>query len=176
MISQSFFYMIMHILFLVVLFIVLGELLVSIILKYSKSDRVTKIFGIFMELSKIQVFNISISLVKYVFILYCLFISRRITTVHLYFLSILCLLFGISSLSFKNFAIDAVSILPLYFGLVCRKLFIGYLNDVMYVWYIYLGNILLTIFLILYSTFFLLKYINDMLLKNNYIRRLRNNE
>ena len=95
MISQSFFYMIMHILFLVVLFIVLGELLVSIILKYSKSDRVTKIFGIFMELSKIQVFNISISLVKYVFILYCIFISRRITTVHLYFLSILCLLFGI---------------------------------------------------------------------------------
>ena len=176
MITQSFFYMIIHLLLFVIFFIVLGEFIIFSFLKHVKSDKITKIFGIFMELNKVQVFNISISFIKYIFILYCLFISTKITIVHLYFLSILCILFGISSFSFKNFVIDAVSIAPLYFGFVCRRLFIGYLNDVMYVWYIYLGNILLTIFLILYSTFFLLKYINDILLKNGYIRRLRVHE
>ncbi len=176
MISQSFFYMIIYVLLLVVLFIVFGELIIFLLLKHVKNDKVTKLFGIFMELSKIQIFNISISLIKYIFIMYCLFISKNITTVHLYFLAILCILFGISSLSFKNFVVDALSLLPLYLGLVCRRLFIGYLNDVMNVWYISLGNILLTIFIILYSSFFLLKYINDMLLKNSYVRRLRNND
>ena len=174
MISQSFFNMIIHLLIIVILFVTLGELIISFLLKRVKSDKVTKIFGIFMELNKVQVFNISISLVKYVFIWYCLFVAGRISTVHLYFLSVLSLLFGVSSLSFKNFAIDAISIFPLYLGFVCRQLFQGYLKDVMYVWYVYWGNVLLTIFIILYSTFFVLKYINDMLLKSDYIRRLRN--
>ncbi len=175
MISQSFFYMILHVILLVFLFVILSDLLLSFILKNVKNDKVVKVFGIFMELNKIQIFNISVSLVKYIFIIYCLFISTKITMLHMYFLSILCLLFGISSLSLKNFLIDAVSIIPLYLGFVCKRLFIGYLNDVMFVWYIYLGNVFLTIFILLYSTFFLLKYINDMLLKNSYVRRIRNN-
>ena len=74
MISQSFFYMIIYVLLLVVLFIVFGELIIFLLLKYVKNDKVTKLFGIFMELSKIQIFNISISLIKYIFIMYCLFI------------------------------------------------------------------------------------------------------
>lgn len=175
MISQSFFYMILHVLLLILLFVVLTDLLLSFILKHIKSDKVIKLFGIFMELNKIQIFNISVSLVKYIFIIYCLFISTKITMVHMYFLSILCLLFGFSSLSLKNFIIDAVSIFPLYLGLVCKRLFIGYLNDVMFVWYIYLGNVFLTIFIFLYCSFFLLKYINDMLLKSSYVRRIRDN-
>ncbi len=174
MISQSFFYMIMHLLFIVIVFIILGELLISFLLKRAKNDKVTKIFGIFMELNSIQIINISIALIKYIFILYCLFLSIKISKVHLYFLTILSLLYGASSLSLKNFAIDLISVFPLYLSFVCRQLFIGYLKDVMYVWYVYWGNILLTIFVVLYSTFFLLKYINDMLLKSNNIRRLRN--
>ena len=176
MISQTFFYMIMHLLFIVILFIVLGEVFISFLLKKLDGDRVIKLFGIFMELSNVQVFNISISLIKYIFILYCLFISRKITTVNLYFLVILSILYGLSSLSIKNFVIDAVSILPLYLGFVSKQLLIGYLHDVMYVWYVYWGNVLLTIFIILYGTFFVLKYIDDMLLKNSYIRRMRNEE
>ena len=174
MISQSFFNMIMHLLLIVVICIVVGELILAFVLKRTKSDRITKLFGIFMELNKVQIFNISISLIKYIFIWYCLFTTSKITTLHLYFLIVLSLLFGVSSLSLKNFLIDAVSIFPLYLGFVCRKLFQGYLNDVMYVWYVYWGNILLTIFIILYSTFFVLKYINDMILKSQHIRRLRN--
>ena len=174
MIRQSFFNMIMSLLLIVIVSIVVGELLISFLIKHTKSDRVTKIFGIFMELSNVQVFNISISVIKYIFILYCLFTPGKITTVHLYFLVVTSLLFGVSSLSFKNFAIDAISILPLYLGFVCRQLFQGYLSDVMYVWYVYWGNVLLTIFIILYSTFFVIKYINDMLLKSQHIRRLRN--
>lgn len=174
MISQSFFNMIMQLLLIVVLVIVIGEIAISLILKRVKSDKITKVFGIFMELNKVQIFNISIAVIKYIFVWFCLFLAPRISTIHLYFLSVLSLLYGVSSLSFKNFAIDAISIFPLYLGFVCRQLFQGYLKDVMYVWYVYWGNILLTIFIILYSTFFVIKYINDMLLKSQHIRRLRN--
>ncbi len=176
MISQSFFNMIMSLLLIVIICIAVGELIIYLVLKHVKTDKITKVFGLFMELNNTQIFNISISLIKYIFIWYCLFSTTKITTMHLYILSILSLLFGVSSLSLKNFSIDAMSIFPLYLGFVCKKLFQGYLKDVMYVWYVYWGNILLTIFIILYSTFFVLKYINDMISKNQYIRRFRNDK
>ena len=84
--------------------------------------------------------------------------------------------FGLFSKSIKNLVFEILNAGAIYFALVSSRLLTNYLVEVRYEWYVYVGDIMLKLFIILYATFFLLRNILNSVIKNKYIRRERNDE
>ena len=96
--------------------------------------------------------------------------------IHLGILLLCSLLFCISTLQIKNSFIDILSSVSIYFALICSRLFRNYILDVTMSFPVLLGNIFLVTFVLLYSSFFLLKYANDIVANHKLVRRIRNEE
>ena len=86
------------------------------------------------------------------------------------------ILFGIFSKNIKNLLFETVSSVAIYYALISSRLLTNYLVDIRFVWYVFLGDIMLKIFIILYTTFFLLRNINNSVVKTKYVRRERIDE
>ena len=131
----------------------------------------TRLFGLFMELDNLSILSISIVLVRFIFLVYSICNRTEIIPIHLYALLFLSLLFGLMSKSIKNLIVDMGSSAALYFALLSSKLLSNYILEVRFTWYIFLGNVLLVLFIILYTIYFLLRNINNVVSRTKYIRR-----
>lgn len=152
-------------------------IIVNIILSSSKDEKVINkkigFYGLFMQMGDRDVLNLSIIILRYFFIIFSLFNSISITSIHLYVLLLLTLIYSISSLSIKNLLLGVFSSIGVYIGLFLTKILTNYLIDVYYLWYVYYGRILLITFLLIYASFFFIKEINETVLNSKYIRRIR---
>lgn len=179
MINKSIINIFFHFMLFFVIFIIVLELLAFLMLKNKdkqiKGKRIN-LFGLFMELDNLTILAIAVLIIRYEFIVYSIFSNDAVIYVHLVILLILGILFGLTSLSFKNLIIETVSSIAIYFGLVCSKLLASYLIDVRFEWYVSLGNICLIVFMLIYITFFLFRNINDIVSRTRYIRRERNED
>ncbi len=152
-------------------------IIVNIVLSTSKNEKRINnkigFYGMFMQLGDRSILNLSIIILRYFFIIFSLFNSISINRIHLFILLLLTLIYSISSLSLKNLFLGIFSSFGVYVGLFLTKILSNYLIDVYYLWYVYYGRILLVIFLIIYATFFFIKEINETVLNNKFIRRIR---
>lgn len=179
MINKSIINIFFHFMLFFVIFIIVLELLAFLMLKNKdkqiKGKRIN-LFGLLMKLDNLTILAIAVLIIRYEFIVYSIFSNDAVIYVHLVILLILGILFGLTSLSFKNLIIEIVSSIAIYFGLVCSKLLASYLIDVRFEWYVSLGNICLIVFMLIYITFFLFRNINDIVSRTRYIRRERNED
>lgn len=163
-----------------ILFTILLEILFYFLLDKRKGKEIigirVNIFGLLMELDNMTLLALSVALIKYIFVLWCLFDSSNISFVHIIILSIFSISFGLFSKSIKNLVFEILNAGAIYFALVSSRLLTNYLVEVRYEWYVYVGDIMLKLFIILYATFFLLRNVLNSVIKNKYIRRERNDE
>lgn len=129
-----------------------------------------------MELDNFSILAISVTFIRFIFLVY-LFCNRSdLLDIHLYTLLLLSILFGIFSKSVKNFIIDMGSSFALYFAFYSSRLLSNYLIEIRFIWYIWLGNILLLLFILLYAFYFCIRNMNDVVSRTKYVRRIRNEE
>lgn len=159
--------------FFVIIMLIL-EIIFSIIKKSKNMEKKIPIFGIFMGLSNLSIVAISALIIRYLFVLWSLFDNNQVSIVHLIVILSLTLIFGFILRKVKVLLLEVFSSFLLYFAIICLRILSGYLIDVRFEWYILLGKICLITFIIIYATFSLLKNINEVSLKNKYIRRIRN--
>ncbi|MBR6949379.1 MAG: hypothetical protein IKH54_04250 [Bacilli bacterium] len=134
------------------------------------------LYGLLMEIDNFTILALSVSLIRYVFIIWTIFDSSSIGFVHVFMLIIFSILFGLFSKNIKNLLFESISSIAIYYALISSRLLTNYLVDIRFVWYVFLGDIMLKIFIILYTTFFLLRNINSSVVKTKYIRRERIDE
>jgi hypothetical protein len=159
-----------------VIFIIALEIIYRLLFRSHKKEikgKKINLFGLFMELNDLTIFSIAVLTIRYLFVVYSLISNNSIIYVHLIILTVLSIVFGLSSKSIKNLFLETVSSVAIYFGLICSKLLASYLVDVRFEWYVSLGNILLILFLFIYATFFLLKNVNDLIARTKFVRRDR---
>ena len=144
--------------------------------KGKKRSFQQKIYGLFMELDNFSILAISVTYIRFIFLAYLFSNRSDLLIIHLYTLLFLSILFGIFSRSIKNFIIDMGSSFALYFAFYSSRLLSNYLIEIRFVWYIWLGNLLLLLFIILYSSYFCIRNMNDVISRTKYIRRIRNEE
>ncbi len=143
-----------------------------------KNDNSTKrkFLGLFMELDNFSILAIAINFIWGFFVAFCFFDFANINNLYLYTLLFLSVLFGIFSKSIKNLIIVFCSSGALYFAFYISRLLSNYLLEISFVWYVLLGNILLLLFICLYSIYFFIRNMNDVISRTKYIRRFRNEE
>lgn len=162
------------------LFTALLEIIFYFLLDKRKGNAIigirVNIFGLLMELDNLTLLALSVALVKYLFVLWCLFDSSNIEFVHIMILSIFAVSFGLFSKSIKNLVFEIINAGAIYFALVSSRLLTNYLVEVRYEWYVYVGDIMVKLFIILYATFFLLRNVLRVTVMNKYVRSERNDE
>ena len=164
-----------------IVFLVFLELISFIVLdKKNKNNTVEGVrvhfFGLLMELDNFTILALDVLLIRFVFVIWTLFDNIAISDFHVVVLIAFTLLYGIFSKSIKNLIFESFNSFTLYFALIASRILTNYLIEVRYEWYVFTGDILLKIFIIIYSTFFLLRNINSLIVKTRYIRRERNEE
>lgn len=167
-------FMIFFVIFIIVLEIILFLLLRGKDNKF-KGKKIS-LLGLLFEIDDLTILSLSVLVIRYVFVVFSIFYDDSISNIHFLILLLLSLIFAVTSKSVKNFILELISSLALYFGLICSKLLAGYIVDVRFEWYISLGNICLIFFLIMYITFFLFRNVNYVVSKSKYVRRERNVE
>jgi len=168
-----------HFILFFVIFIIVLELFFYKLLKNKDTEikgKKLNIFGILMELDDLTILALAVLLVRFLFLVFSLIDTNNVNEIHLIVLSILAVVYSFASRSIKNLFIEGISTAAMYFGLVCTRLLYGYMIDVRVEWYVVLGVVLLYIFILFYSLFFLLRNINELVGKSNYVRRIRNEE
>ena len=168
-----------HFILFFVIFIIVLELFFHRLLKNKDKDikgRKLNIFGILMELDDLTILALAVLIVRFLFLIFSLIDSNNVSEVHLLVLTIFAVVYTIASRNIKNLFIEGISTVAMYFGLVCTRLLYGYIIDVRVEWYVVLGIVLLFLFILFYSLFFLLRNINEVVGKSNYVRRIRNEE
>lgn len=168
-----------HFILFFVIFIIVLELFFYKLLKNKDIENKSKklqIFGILMELDDFTILALATLIVRFLFLVFSLIDTNNVNEVHLIVLLILAIVYTFASRNFKNLFIEGISSVAMYFGLVCTRLLYGYMIDVRVEWYVIVGIVLLYIFIIFYSLFFLLRNINEVVGKSHYIRRSRNED
>ncbi len=140
------------------------------------SRKRQRTLGLLMELDNISLLAISIICVRFIFLIYMLFNRNDITSLHLYTLLFLSILFGIITRSFKNMILEVGSNTALYFSLISSKVLANYLVEIQFVWYVFLGDALLLLFIGLCMLYFFIRHINDVISRTKYVRRYRSEE
>ena len=127
-----------------------------------------------MQLDTRGVVALSAATIKYVFILWSLLSGNEITIAHFIFLLIISSIYNLSLLNMKGLFLDTINSVVIYFYFLCCNLLNNYLIEVRSEWYIVLILVLSVIFVAIYSSYFILKNINDVVGKNKYVRRVKN--
>lgn len=163
-----------------IFFIGVLELLFYLLLDKKKNNDIkgfkVNIFGLLMEINNSMTLALSVSFLRFIFIIWTIFDSASISIVHITILFTLSVLYGVFTKSIKNIIFESLSSVALYYSLISSRLLTSYLVDIRYEWYVFLGDIMLKVFIILYSTIFLLRNIINAVLKTKHIRRDRNAE
>lgn len=164
-----------------VIFLIFLEILSFFALDFKRKNSEIRglrvhLFGLLMELDNFTILALDILLVRFVFVIWTLFDTLAISDFHIILLITFTVLFGFFSKSIKNLVFESFNSFALYFALLASRILANYLVEVRYEWYVYVGDILLKVFIIIYSTFFLLRNINSLIVKTRYIRRERNEE
>ncbi|MGE5455536.1 MAG: hypothetical protein ACM3O4_00295 [Ignavibacteriales bacterium] len=164
-------FIIIFLILVVILAITLNLSLKTFILKPNK----VKLYGFFIRLNNLSILALSAAIIRYMFIIWCLFNLNDISLIHLCFLIFLSVIFNLANKNFLELIFDLINSIIQYWSLVCGSLLVGYLREVRIELYVVFITILLGIFIAIYSTYFLLKNINNILI-NNKKRRIVKNE
>ncbi len=178
MLIYSLFNIIFKFLVFFVIFIFIGYIVSLILLRKEKnkkklSNTKIKIYGLFLQLNNKSIFALSVVLLKYILIIYLLFNRTDLNIIHLYILLLFSIIYIIIEKGIKTIISELVSSVALYYSLFFSKLLTGYTNEIRLEWYVILGNTLLILFIFMYSTYFLVKNVDEIVSKNRPTKQKR---
>lgn len=160
----------------VIISFIIFFLLSYMVNKNKIEDNKIKLLGMFMGLSDKDIFSLSLLTLRYVFIIYLL-ISVNIDKIHLIFMLTISVLYCFINKRFIYFIVDSMNSLLYYYGIVVFSLLVSYLNDIVFVWYVFIIVIVLFLFIFLYSSYFFVLNASSIFekvdIKSNIIKKKR---
>lgn len=170
--SQLFSFILTFFLIIILLFIIFKISL----RKHKITDGKIKIYGIFMGLQNNEILSMGILTIKYIFIIWCVTGTTEQNYVYLLVMVILGILYNLLNNRFVNLLFDILNIGVIYVALTCKNLFFNYLNEVMFEWYVLLFGILVSLFVVLYVSYFFIKDLDYILKGNKHVKKKLENK
>ena len=127
-------------------------------------SRSMRIFGAFMGLNVREMLWMSAGAVRILFIICVCVFTLRLGIAHMAFYVALVMLSIITFFGFPRLLIDLVNAVAVYASLMALNILIGYYRDVNNEPMILLIYILLSLFTVLYSVYFYMKGISDLVI------------
>lgn len=124
-----------------------------------------KFYDIFLNLNNKSVLALSIIFIRQIFILWYLIYLPDYNLAFLTFLIISALLFNILINRKIGIIFDIINVSVLYATMILLKFLVDYTNDIVSLWYIQIVTILLIVFIVTYSIYFILRNINDCIVR-----------
>lgn len=140
-------------------------LIATYICKKNINNKNAGFFGIFMSLNNFKTLSLSFVLAYYFFIIESIIINR-FSIINLIILLILGVLANIICLNWQYIILSIINSTFIYIMVYFQKIFISYTLDVDKEWYIIALAIVLSIFGIVFGTFFSLKNSEFIIFKN----------
>lgn len=134
--------------------------------KSSVKDNKIKVLGLFINLNNRQIMSLSLLTVRYIFIVYFL-LSHNNNITYLYFLILITLFYNIFNKKTFFFIFDILNCLLYYFGIYIFNLIYHYNFNISTSWYLSVIIFLVGLFIFLYSTYFFVLNVDDVLLKSS---------
>ena len=127
-------------------------------------SRSMRIFGVFMGLNVREMLWLSVGAVRILFVLCACAFTIRLGTAHMAFFVALLMLSVITFFEFPRVLIEVVNSVAVYAALISLGILIGYFRDINNNPMIFVIYILLSIFVVLYSVYFYMRGISDLVL------------
>lgn len=131
--------------------------------KFSLHVKSLKIYGVLFNLSNINIFKLTLIFIQYCFILSNLILIGNIGFPVLAFLMANTIIFYALHLDINGLILGSINQVAIFFAMMMQDTFIKYLSNVYFDTTVFLLTILLTIFIILYSTYLLVYQFNKLL-------------
>lgn len=138
--------------------------------KFEMKKEKLRIYGLFLNLSNVQIISLTLITLKFVYIFYS-FINIGSTYMTLVFILFLTIVYNIINLRALNIFFDSVVSVIIYLIILSKDIFIDYILHINAIWY---AVILFTLALFFGMTVALYLYIKDMiyiLKKNIYVKK-----
>lgn len=151
--------------FFLIFILIFGIILRLWVSKFDLNIKKIKIYTLFLRLDNLSTIALSSTIMRYFFIIWSIFFISNFNISYLVLLIILSIIFNISLFNYFGIFFDIINSVIQYVSIVILSLLIGYLIEVRFTWYVLVMSVLLGIFLFAYSTYFLFKNFNDIIVK-----------
>lgn len=143
----------------------------DIILKRKKiTEKNVKIYGAFFEMTNSQLFSVSLSFVKILFLIFSIFMFR-VNPIALTVLLSLIIMFNLINFRMFNLVIDFVIHTLIYLMLLSKDIFYNYLVNVGKEWYVVVLFIISILFTLLLSFILFFKELQFVIKKNKFVKK-----
>lgn len=126
-------------------------------------SRSTRLLGVFMGLDIREMLWLSVGAVRILFVFCVCVFAIRLGTAHAAFYVVLFLLSVISFFEFPRVLIELVNSVAVYAALIALGILLGYYRDINNEPMIFLIYVLLSMFVVLYSVYFYMRGISDLI-------------
>lgn len=155
--------------FILVFCIVVFALGITLALMFKNAEIKNKnlqLYGMFIGLKNKAIICLSIATLRYLFIIWCTIGSKETIPIFLVFLLILCIIYHAINLSPLEMILDAFNCGIIYASLLISNTLYNYVIEMNRNIPLLVVSYLLKILVLIYSTYFFFKIINEIL-KNN---------
>ncbi|GHU66502.1 hypothetical protein AGMMS49983_16260 [Clostridia bacterium] len=125
-------------------------------------SRNTRILGLFMGMNVREMLWLSVGAVRILFVICVSVFTLRLGVGYLAFYAALFLLSAFTFFGFPRILIELINTVAVYVSLTALGILIGYFRDVNNEPMIFVIYVLLSLFTVLYSVYFYLKSVSDM--------------
>ncbi len=146
--------------------ILLGVTLTLAIRKKEIQNKNIQLYGMFVGLTNKSILSLSISTLRFLFVLWCALGSKQIISIYLLVLILLSIIYHIINFSITEMIMDTFNSALIYFSLLMSGLLYNYVTELNFNILLLIISILLKILVLTYSTYFFFKTMNEVLKKN----------
>lgn len=147
--------------------IILIELTLNLTLKKREiTDVNMQLYGVFVGLSNKEIISLAIATLRFIFILWCILVSKEMISMFLVFLLVLCIIYHIINFSIIEMILDAFNSSLLYVSLLASNLLYNYITELNFNLPLLILSILLKVLVFVYSLYFFFKTVNELINKN----------
>lgn len=155
--------------FILVFCIVVFSLGITLTIMFKNAEikhKNIQLYGMFIGLKNTSIISLSIATLRYLFIIWCTIGSKEIIPIFLIFLLILCIIYHAINLNPIEMILDAFNCGIIYTSLLISTTLYNYVNEMNRNIPLLIVSYLLKILVLIYSTYFFFRIINEIL-KNN---------
>ena len=128
-------------------------------------SRSTRIFGVFIGLNTNEMLWLSVGVVRILFVICVCTFTWRLGVAHAAFYFTLFLISAITFFEFPRVLIELINSVAVYAALIALGILIGYYRDINNEPMIVVIYVLLSVFAVLYSVYFYMRGISDLIKK-----------
>ena len=138
--------------------------------KFDMKKEKLRIYGMFLNLSNVQIISFTLITLRFVYIFYS-FINIGSNYMTLTFIMFLTIVYNIINIRALNIFFDSIVSVIIYLIILSKDIFIDYIIHVNAIWYAVILFILATLFGITVSLYLYIRDIMYILKKNIYVKK-----